>query len=166
MIDRNILKGVEAVGHNFTQPNDDWQPVLFLYSPERGLQIIAIVNFDTAAKQAFPAMLRALFYEHKPTSAAFVVSIWYVLADLPGAKTAQEAMDLLDGIQPSKHPDRKEAVQVTLCDGNIEETWRADIVRHASLPPSLKDWELMDQDSEQGGQLANLLISAFEDTRE
>ena len=65
-----ILRSVEAVGRQFTKPDEDWVPMLLLETAKGG----QIVPLQTDDKQALPRMIAQLFKQLRPTFAALVLS--------------------------------------------------------------------------------------------
>lgn len=124
--------GVTVIGASFTEPDDDWAPVLILQLKAGKGAVVGIDgNFlasqqskDLLAHEVIPQAIR----EFEAIGAAFVSSSWMVASD--DRKVA-----------PSEHPDREEVVMVTAMTAGEHAFLMARISRHADRPPELGEFE-------------------------
>jgi hypothetical protein len=85
---------------------------------------------DLLAEDVLPALLR----EQNAVAMVLVTSTWYI-------EQSQEDADEHGLLQPSQHPDRREALTLMGLSQTAEALWMADITRHENAPPTLEEWK-------------------------
>jgi hypothetical protein len=146
--------GIHGIESSFTQPTDDWQPVLVIVG-ERGPEgqegeglAVSVVGVDAEfmandmtkdilANEVIPQLAA----DTQAVAMAMVSSAWYVEAG-PGVDTA---------IRPSENPNRKEGVFLHAVALESSYFGAAEIIRTANLPPMLMPW-----DEKYGGEVATV----------
>lgn len=140
----------------FKNPDDDWEPVLFMQDREENQSTIAMGPFmgDAADKQmlatvALPAMINMF----EATRIVMVMSTW--TADVPRETD-------LSTVQPSKLPNRIEKLLVMELDCNgVQRVAFAPILRDGVNPPSLGEWEPTEGFESFVGRFVDPLVAAL-----
>lgn len=132
-----MRESVENIAKEFDRPDDDFMPVMSLV-PEEGENVMLALdnqwfeNEDTKDRLVDSVMVPAITGIGAKTVAT-VFSVWY-------AKTEPD-QDWEDMPRPSEHPNRQEAVLVTVMDSFNIRTWIINIVRPDGEIPTLAEWE-------------------------
>ena len=129
-----VEEGAISVGKHFTNPEDDWVPILFLWMPV-GLAMTPLVEDDQATRNA---KITAAIALSGCSGAAFVSSAWAIKRPAkPGKKIRWQ-----DGHErPSLAPDRVECVVIAAVTLDGWGSTVATIERHPDKPPTLAPWE-------------------------
>jgi hypothetical protein len=120
--------GAEEIGRSFTDPNDDWFPVVMIQTGEAIIPVILEITDD---REATGRGLEALLRNTGAEQAVLVSSSWFVIRG-PG--------DISDSYPVRDQPDRKEVLVMTHVTRDSMEMIMADIHRHESKPPTLGPW--------------------------
>ena len=158
---KEIFRCVREIGKSFSQPDDDWIPILILDRPNGKREVFSVAFGSQADKEKFAFLLPMMFRDIRPTFAAMVISAWSVRIEKDNPNAEREARAAMDtGI--SKHKDRYEVVIVTVAtkDGGQEE-YHAEIGRRDGRPPTLGAFTKIESDRQEG-RFANLLSRGFE----
>ncbi len=138
---QTILGGVVEVGKRFTDPEEDWAPVLFTEGADGRMDIYGIEPpRDAADKEAMARAVRQVISRGGPARAALVLSAW--ARRLDAADPALEnkiAHYQRHGVRSD--PDREKIVMVEVSDGERFGVWAASILRRPDGPPTLGPWE-------------------------
>jgi hypothetical protein len=115
-----------------TEPDEDWIPTAIYYG--KGGPRVAAFNLDAAnITQALEEWLE----ENDATAWGFWATTWMVLADEVDA--APEAR------RPAEHPRRFEALLLSVHAADKSAMELARIERHEGAPPTLGEWEILDE---------------------
>lgn len=144
------------IGSDFTDPDDDWVPVLFALGKE--LRIFAIpgqyANDPDAKDALFGRVLPDLVRTENVKAIAIVVSAWMVEGDAAAEYVADEKRrSLVD------HPKRVERLVLSAVDRVGEEMWWAPIERDGVAPPKLGKWEQAEGLTSLGGRIPEMFRS-------
>jgi hypothetical protein len=120
--------GAEEIGRSFTDPNDDWFPVVMIQTGEAIIPVILEITDD---REATGRGLEVLLRNTGAEQAVLVSSSWFVIRG-PG--------DIGDSYPVRDQPDRKEVLVMTHVTRDSMEMMMADIHRHESKPPTLGPW--------------------------
>lgn len=142
----------------FTDPDDDWTPVLFMEGPQGGTMMALEpymtdeIHKDMLASVVIPAAID----QFKPTVVVMIVSAW----------TSKTSGDLLrdtgEYFPPSEQADRKE--QVVVIEYTREGVTRqafAQIKRFADKVPRLGEWEDMPPAKAVDGRFITPIVQAL-----
>lgn len=137
---QHIIGVVETLGASFTQPGDDWLPVLLGQDQEGQISALdASAAFDNSqTKEEFATtILPQLIIQGTWHRVALVASAWITeLSDDERVRYEQG-----NGyVRPSQHPRRKEIIIVYACSDGTESTSIAEIRRDKKRPPQLSEW--------------------------
>ncbi len=161
---RKLREQVEAVGARFTRPDDDWMPVLQLFSRKK----VHVCGLDSSwfaspeMKDQIPGMIARVARQFKAISGGLVISQW--TAEFDTSTMGGKAAVALAGELGLQHvPGRKEQVMLEICDGEVTEVWEAPISRFPDRPPALGEWRL--REGAYTGRLSNVLQKALSGTR-
>lgn len=148
--------GAARNGLEFQKPDDDWMHMGFLFSPTHA----AIMPLHHIDKHEWPSLLTETFRQYKATCAAILCSVW------GAAVEAGEGVDVPSALQQkvSDRPDRKEMLTIQASDGENSEMWFCEIHRHATLPPTLGEWEAAEGDHY--GRMADIVKNALARSRQ
>jgi hypothetical protein len=114
-----------------TEPDEDWIPSAIYYGKDG--PGVAAFNLDPAdITQALEEWLE----EKDATAWGFWRTAWMVLAD--DVDAAPEA-------RPAEHPRRFEALLLSVHAADKSAIELARIERHEDAPPTLREWEILDE---------------------
>lgn len=151
---------VRKVGETFTRPDENHTPVVIMQGRDGVITVGAIVITCKEDKIALPGFLQRLVKESRPNRMALMLPCWEleIRADNPLAETTLEMSNRF-GVRD--HPDRYESLHLECGDrdGNYSH-WRVRITRHPDKPPTLGDWESVD-DGVSGYRLERVVQRAF-----
>jgi hypothetical protein len=122
----------EAVGEiqkSFTQPDDDWIPVVMIQSGDAILPVVMQISDD---KESTGKSLENLLRNTGAEQAVLISSSWVV--SFTGSNEVPEFIPVRD------QPDRKEVLVLTHATRDSIEMVMADIERHKSSAPTLGSW--------------------------
>lgn len=131
------LNGVRVVGDSFTEPDDDWAPVLFAATADKTIGIIGLDPNLMNDKDFAASVVTESLQQVGATAAALITSAWR-------SKQVEELMRLTKGNlrqTPSEAPDREEIVAVTVMDRESASMHVAVIERRDGKPPTLGEWD-------------------------
>jgi hypothetical protein len=132
-----LRDSVEKIADDFDEHEDDIVPVLSLV-PESGENVMLALDYQwmeneqTKDRLVSSVMIPAITGVGAKTVGT-VFSVWMAAPD--------EGQDPGDMPRPSEHPNRKEAVLVTVMDSFNVRTWFIPINRPDGEIPTLGDWE-------------------------
>jgi hypothetical protein len=122
------MRLVHMIGCSFTEPSDDWMPVIVVDSRELGIVPVGFVM--TRNKDAIAMQLARLLRETRAERCAVILSAW----------TAEVGPEW-DRVTPAaKLANRYETVAVTMIDRERVEGYSARIRRSEDAPPTLGEW--------------------------
>lgn len=137
----HVRKTSREICEEFTEPDDDWVPVIFTISGDQ----FSLIHFDIADERTKSKLFGhviplAVKKALSPVDVvAFVVSAW-TLEDEAELKALRE-----QGGEIKDHPNRTEALMLYAMDRAGEaQMWTAKILRDDEHPPGLGEWELSD----------------------
>lgn len=143
-----VQASVRRLGRQFTRPDDDWLPVLFVQTPE-GIEILGISPefFATADKKdALADALRDWIRR-----GAFRYAL--LLNTHARQMNDEEMKEHIRGSgRIADLPGAVEALVLNVGDAEQEELWMAKIRRREKLPPTLESWEKWEAAEEPGRQ--------------
>lgn len=122
-------KGAKKIGDDFTDPDDDWMPMLFVKTPKGGV----VMPLPLEDKNATALALEIALKRAKATAVVMLTPAWTVQLD------ESELSD--DTPAPSEHPNRRECVFLTFVDKDRAGMEIAFIERPDGKPPILGDFE-------------------------
>ena len=137
----------------FTQPDDDWVPMLFFLGTKDGEEFMSMAPLDhfmtddKSKDMLAYGVLPRLLKEFQVKVAVLLINGW-TASDPPGGYLNH---GVGEWIRPSQRPDRKE--MLLLSEYTREGVMRqasALIVRHESAPPTLEPWKDIDAKSMSG----------------
>lgn len=145
-----VKMGVKVIGESFTNPDDDWTPVLMIWG-RKGMDVVGIdgrwfnttQGKDELAKRVLPREIA----KRGATMFAFVQSVWMVQIRVPDddpEAQVQFEQALADAQAQRIHQraDRVEMVHLFAADRFRVEMWHAPIARSPFAPPTLGEWVL------------------------
>jgi hypothetical protein len=129
-----MRKGAKVIGENFTDPDDDWAPVMMYLGGDGQVRDAVIeISEDDEGRDQVAAQITRLLLEARAREACFIVSTWVV--DLPEGN-----FDALEGKRPREHSDRREALTLTWVTRDHAQMEMARIKRYPGQPPKLAAW--------------------------
>lgn len=160
MYDSAALVASKMPDELFTEPDDDWEPVAFLEGEEGRMMIpLGSMMGDEQAKDLLTSLLLPhVIKKTKARSLVMVLSIWQ-------SKRSAKILNEEDKyIPPSQCQDRTEHVMVTeyTAEG-VQRKAFAQIHRHEDKPPTLGEWEQMDDATEYSGRFVDPLVKALKE---
>lgn len=140
----SIALTAESMGReNFTEPDDDWVPIMFMLGEEDGKPISSMASIghfmdsdhskDMLATMVIPAMIR----KFQAKTVVLLLNVWTAQEPMGGWFEHRQG----EFIQPSQRPDRQEAL--TLAEYTRQGLTRyaqAKINRYEYKPPDLDEW--------------------------
>ena len=120
--------GAEEIRKSFTNPNDDWVPVVMIQTGKAIIPVILEISDD---KEATGRGLETLLRNTGADQAVLVSSSWFVVRDSSGVADCLPVRD---------QPDRREVLVLTHVTRDSMEMMMAEIERHESSPPTLGSW--------------------------
>lgn len=132
-----IQDGVRKIAREFTQPDDDWQPVMFLDSDEGEQGQRTIAGFapeffeDADSKNQLVQAMIKLIEDQKAFRYGLLMTAW-LLKVKKGEAPPDEITD---------HPDRDEVLILFVGDSDGETHYTALVLRDGEQPPGLAPWE-------------------------
>lgn len=141
----------------FTEPDDDWVPILFLEDAEGQRATVPIEHFmvndqskDLLAEYIIPQVIEK--FEAK--IAVMVLSVWRC-SPIP------KGVDPDDRPRPSEDVNRTEAVMlIEYTSEGVTRSAMAPIVRHEDAPPTLEDW-ISDFGQSEDGRFVTPIVKAM-----
>jgi hypothetical protein len=157
----NLLReSVEVIGTQFTEPDDDWIPVMGLV-PQDGTNVMLAFqgewlssekNKDALVENVMVPAITGVGAKTLGT----VFSAW--MAEAP-ADTPIEDLP-----KPSESPNKKEIVIVTAMDSFSVKTWTVEILRSKDSPPKLSSWEEIKGTTAFSGRFVDEIQEALRDS--
>jgi hypothetical protein len=127
-----MKEGAKQVEMGFTNPDDDWVPVMLVRMGKKcATMMVSIGDDKDTVGEAITGYLRS----NNADEAVFIASSWMVCVE--GEKSHSEIDQLPSA---SQHPNRKEALVLTHVTRNSARMFVADIHRHNDAPPTLGKW--------------------------
>ena len=130
----HAMRSVEAVARTFTDPGDDWTPVLMLQNPDGAIMVAAIGPYmeteqlkDTLGYTLIPELVR----RSEATMVAFITSVWTAVA--PKGTTQAEA----ERMRAATMTNRREELHVLVATAERWEMMHARIKRGRVAAPRL-----------------------------
>lgn len=131
-----LREAVGRIADAFDEPDDDIVPVMSLV-PESGENVMLALDYK--------------WMENDETKDRLVTNVMVPAITGVGAKTVgtvfsvwtaqpEQYQDWQDMPRPSEHPNRQEAVLVTVMDSFNVRTWMIPIIRPEGEVPTLGDW--------------------------
>lgn len=134
-------------GAVFTEPDDDWTPVLFMDGPQGGtmMPLVEYMNTELGKDMLADVVIPATIHQFKPSVVVMIMSTW---TSETSAKLMTETGEY---IPPSQQADRKEQVLIIeyTRDGATRQAF-AQIERFADKVPRLGEWDMKPSLSMQG----------------
>jgi hypothetical protein len=132
---------VESVCSDFTNPDDDFVPVMQVQSGDGKMWAFGIdprfMQSDAAKDILAERIMAPAIIETGGVAVATVLSAWYAVIDKDDLEEGQEIP------RPSELPQRKEIVMVTAISADDAVCFHAEILRDGKNPPTLGPWEEM-----------------------
>jgi hypothetical protein len=156
-----ILGTVRDLAKSFTQPKEDWEPVLHLVTKKSRSVLLSLkeVLADKETKVCLPIVVMDVFKRHRPVLSALVMSCWYVQLVKDDPLLAL-SLELNAAFGSDAHPNRREIVAVEVASKQGQsETWSALIQRSADKPPTLAAWSKWGEPT--GGRIGMLLKDTY-----
>jgi hypothetical protein len=165
------LTGVVGTEEDFSEPDDDWLPIMLLIDDHRGLSVAAIdgqfMADDEAKEMLAQSVIPRLVKEVDAVAVAFVSSTWMSRGPrLPGASVPAVVEPETGEVRPrrpSEDPNRIEAVVVVACSLKGEITAVAEIQRTDDAPPTLGEWETNRSSKRSPGRFTNAIYEALDE---
>jgi hypothetical protein len=137
-----VFGGVKSVQDQFTSPEDDWLPFLFLVNKEEELKVIGIdpeclEDKELLTQKVIPGLIK----EHKAIAVGILVSGWMFKMN---KEEGEEYLKDDNAIPISKMPTKTETLMCQLFSEDKEESWNATIIRTENKLPELTKWENLD----------------------
>lgn len=148
------IAGARKVGQGFTEPDDDWLPILMHETPQGRLGIAPI---DMSDKDGAALQIAKAIAFSGATEAALITSAWTV-------SRGKDAPD--DGVAPSKDPYRMEALVITYIAPKVTKMATAAIMRDGANPPMLSDFDVIEGDDSVAGRFAHAMRAGMDLARE
>ena len=142
----------------FTEPDDDWVPVLFMEDSEGNQATMPIEMFmqNEQTKNLLTDMIiPAAIKNFKARTVVMVLSVW--------RSTLPPDVDWQDRPTPSEDLDRREEVMIIeyTAEG-VTRSAMAEIIRHENAPPTLAEWDDMGEASlSQEGRFVGPIVAAM-----
>jgi hypothetical protein len=137
--------GVAAVQESFTDPDDDWEPVMFAISDDENVVIglpPAAFASDRAKDMLCDVALPGIILAGRVRALVMVMSTW----EVEYTKEFPRSADPHRQMPPSQHPRRREALYLSGLTATLTRSLRADIQRHPDAPPTLGEWRVREAD--------------------
>ena len=115
-----------------SDPDDVWIPTTIYY----GTDGIGLAEFNLDPAEVTQA-LEEFLEENDVTAWGFWSTTWFVHAD---------DVDAAPGVHPEEHPDRLEAILLRLHAVDRSAIEIARIQRHEGVPPTLGEWEVLEEE--------------------
>lgn len=131
-----LREAVERIAENFDEPDDDFVPVMSLV-PESGENVMLALDYkwmqDDKTKDSLvkTVMIPAITGVGAKTVGT-VFSVW--------TARPEKGQSYEDMPRPSEHPDREEAVIITVMDSFNVRTWMIPLNRHEGAVPTIGEW--------------------------
>lgn len=151
-LQRIAIEGAVNVQAHMTEPDDDWQPMFFVWSGDGKAKPVIMAAIDSEffrdgmSREALCIVMTGLIQENNGKAACFLSSTW-----------VSERPELG---RPADDPDRKEQVMVISSDDERLIGSFAFIERHEDGPPTLAEWEQC-EGPDLGGMFADVLREAL-----
>ena len=121
---KRVQAGIADVEAGFSEPGDDWAPVLFAQDGKGEVTVVGFPVLDD--RDATVAILRTTLRKVGAVRYALVLSSWAV--------TGEDALELGP---PSENPERQEVLTLLLSDPGTDQFYVAPILRSEGAPPRL-----------------------------
>lgn len=127
----------------FTEPDDDWTPVMFMECKDGERTILPLEQFmtDDNTKSILANLIMPAAIDHfQATKVVLVLSVWTAEVASP------EELEPIRYVPPSQRENREEALLLLeyTRDGVTRQSM-APITRHEDTPPTLEDWDDLDE---------------------
>lgn len=140
----------------FTEPDDDWTPVVFMENAEGTRATMPIEQFmenDQMKDMLTELIIPQTIQKFGATRVVMVLSVWS--SKLP------KGVDWRDRPRPSEALDRTEALIVSEYTTEGITRWSsAEIIRHEDSPPTLGEWDESPIDGFEG-RFVNPIVDAL-----
>lgn len=132
-----LREAVAKIAEGFDEPDDDFVPVMSLV-PESGENVMLAfdgqwMQDDSTKDRLVETVMVPAITGVGAKTIGTVFSVW-----LARPKKGESYEDMP---RPSEHPDREEAVIVTVMDSFNVKTWMVPLNRPEGQMPSIGDWE-------------------------
>lgn len=146
----------------FTEPDDDWTPVMFLEG-KQGTTVIPLheyMNDDLSKNLLADVLLPMAIADFKATTAVMVVSTWI-------SKTSSDLLNETgEYIRPSQQPDREELVYIMeFTREGVQRQAHAEILRSETEVPRLGEWVDVTNVESVEGRFAPPIVKALKGVR-
>lgn len=131
---RLTMDAVEAIGRDFTKPDDDWTAIVNLLGDDSAHTVLLDFQ-DDDSKDAMVAVVSDIARKAHSKYAVFVSSAWMVSAH---RREEIDAIHRLGGV--SKSERREEVVILVGMSKATARTYLAPIERDGVHPPKLGSW--------------------------
>jgi hypothetical protein len=130
----------------FTEPDDDWTPIVFLEDATGTWAMMPIEEFmqnDRTKDMLVELIIPETIKRFEAKVVVMILSVWH--SKIP------KGVDWQDRPMPSEDPNRSEALVLTeyTAEG-VKRYSMAEIIRHEDSPPTLGEWENTDATDYEG----------------
>lgn len=146
-----------TIGKEFTDPDDDWSPIMLVVTTKQAGLIGMDIPHDEEMKDLlFTELLPRTIKETmngKPKAVGLVVSAW----KLEGDEHREWFENRDEDERIADHPDRQETLFCYLADRERHEMWSAPIYRDDEQAPALGEWKQEPSGDEQTGKIVEMM---------
>lgn len=131
---------VRDVGQGFTEPNEDWMPVVITVDEKAKMGVAGVPDFfeNSQTKEMFAqVVLPNLLKRFEANRYALVTSAW--ILRIKTDEWEEQTKNIKKSL--SEHPDHEECVMLCISDKDGDEFYSAPILRDGEQPPVLGEWE-------------------------
>ena len=146
----------------FTEPEDDWEPIAFL-ELEEGNAIPALpmgmYMQSVQGKELLARMILPMAIDHFGAKRiVLLLSVWMAQG------YSKEEIESGEYMAPSKHPERTEHIQLLeLTADGVQRHSMAQIIRHEDSPPTLGEWDDLEELENFEGRFIDPLVAALKE---
>ena len=162
---KEVMEMVEAVGRDFTEPDEDWEPCCLAEVKDGSLVCLQLMLDDNMKKVIVPVLAQAFQKLGGIKQAFLIISQWALCIDTQNNPNAEAQLRAAACFGVKNDPERVEVLALEHFDGQTTEVWDAKIQRFDELPPRLGPWKRRNW-TEVVGHMANVLQRAFELAKE
>ncbi len=137
-------------------PKDEWFPTLLTVD---SIDITALVMLILTSKEDLLGMLEKTFEQLKPKYAALLMPCWMLNIDMK-KPLGETTIEICAELGVRTHPDKIEALWLTVADSTKEKTWYAEVQRYDTKPPTLGEWESL-EGGESTGRMVGVISNAL-----
>lgn len=156
----------------FKEPDDDIQAKFYMYLPHSRELVVAPIPhglFDPETRHSIPRVIATVAQKGQ---ASLVATVWttYELSysDLTSEEAQQYADEFAkdsprypDGLAPSDHPKRQEAVLAMVYDAEVQSAWWCPIRRNEKRPPVFGPWTARRKNETVVGHMIDPIVEAL-----